>query len=474
MNDQPNIVYLTTDGHKASATGLAGNALAPSAFMDRMAAEGIAFMDAYATSPICSPSRASVMTGVHPLVHQVTCHQNRAPFNLPQLPELLMQAGYYTAAAGHFEQIRNLGRGYHEQVDEATRGPLRRAYELWQKSGREDVGWDSGRLNCPPHEAHGKLLTDRAIRMLESAGASGRPFFLHVAYNDPHPPYFAPQPYDTMVDPAKVPLPPRNDGADQPKWQKRVARDFGGEEAGDDDIRRLIATYYGMVAHANDQMQRLYDALAARGMLTHTWVIVAADHGDYAGEKGLFCHTESLYECLLHVPLIIRPPDRVEADRGRRVAGLVELVDLFATMLPIAGLDVPDWAQGHDLWEWVRRGAGEPLRDCAFAQVGDYHGYLGSTLRGGRPKSARHESLLEGARSLTFAYVRDGDFGDEAYDLRDDPNELHNLLSGPDADRPAQVDALRRRVDEFHEQCLRLRERLGVVPGYRGFDEGWE
>lgn len=474
MTDRPNIVYLTTDGHRADATGFDGNPLAPGGFMDEMAGQGIGFTDAYAVSPICTPSRCSVFTGVHPLVHAVTCHQNRAPHNLPQLAELLMQGGYYTAAAGHYEQIRNLGRGYHEQVDEATRGPLRRAYDLWQSSGRDDVGWDSGRLACSAEQGQAHLLTDRVIRMLDPIQAAQMPFFLHVSYYDPHPPCFTPPPYDTMIDPARVPLPRRNDGPDQPAWQKRVSRDFGAHLAAEQDLRKLIAVYYGMIAYANDQMRRLHQALAARGLLENTWFVIASDHGDYGGDKGLFSHTESLYECLLRVPLIIRPPDHVTMKRGLRVGGLVELVDLFPTMLKIAGQPVPDYAQGRDLMEWVCDGARQPLRDCAFAQAGDYHGHLDSTLRGGRPKSARHPGLLQGVRTAEFSYVRDSDFGDEAYDLHRDPHELHNLLAPGSGREPAEVADLRRRVEQWEARCLNLRKQLGVIPGYRGFDPGWE
>ena len=240
------------------------------------------------------------------------------------------------------------------------------------------------------------------------------------------------------------------------------------------DIRRVVAVYYGMIAYANDQMSRLHDALAERGLLENTWFVLSCDHGDYTGEKGLFNKTESLYECLLHVPLIIRPPDRVDAPRGEHISELVDLVDIFPTILGIAGIGAPTYAQGKDLMAWVRDGADEPLRDCLFAQVGGYHGHLKTTFPGGIAESGRHPGVLQGARTKEFSYVRDPDYGDEAYDLRKDPNELLNLLGAQGNGEPAEVGALRRRVDEWEQECLALREELGVVPGERGFVEGWE
>jgi arylsulfatase A-like enzyme len=472
VSHPPNIVFLAGDCLKASATPLGGNALVPAPFMRRMMDEGLSFTRAYANSPICTPSRASIMTGVHPLVHRVTCHQNRAPLNLPQLPELLLEAGYHTAACGHYELNRNLGRGYVEQCDEAATGRLRDSYLAWQRSGRRDVGWTSGTLPLPAEESNSHLITDRALRMLDSARDSGAPFFLHVSYNDPHSPCFAPEPFDRMVDPASVECPPA-DVSRTPSWQDRARAVFRTAEATDADLRQFVAIYYGMIAHLDHQMERVYAALAERGLLGNTWIVIASDHGDYTGEKGLFSHTESLYECLLHVPLILVPPAGMRASRGTQVHHLVELVDLFPTMLGMAGVACPRHAQGHDLLAWAAEGAARPLRERVFAQVGDYHGHLGDSLPGGRPGCTRHPGLVQGVRDGACAFTRDPDFGDEAYDLLRDPWELENLLA-PGADARADVQALRRHVDEWEEECLRLRDGLRIIPGYRGFDRGWE
>ena len=139
-----------TDQQKASATSVYGNPFVPCPFMDRMAEQGLTFRDTYAPASICTPSRASVMTGVHPLVHQVTCHQNRAPYNLDQLPELLARSGYYTTVVGHHEYDRDLDRGLaspDQHVDSRTywngcRVLLRTgAGGLW-------LGLGSARMHC--------------------------------------------------------------------------------------------------------------------------------------------------------------------------------------------------------------------------------------------------------------------------------------------------------------------------------------
>ena len=467
MKSPPNILYLMTDMQKASASSVYGNTLVPDPFMSRMAREGWVFENAFAPSSICTPSRASVFTGTHPLVHRVTCHQNRLPYNLPQLSEILLEAGFYTTVAGHYEEVRGLSRGWHEQVPSNQR-TLRRAYTQWVTAGRKDVAWASGVLDCRAETGHAYLLADRVLDIVKGIGSDRLPFFLHVAFEEPHQAYFAPPPFADMVDPAEVFIPESRPERGRPEWQEQVEKECGMDRADEGEVRAMIARYYGRIAYADSQMQRLMTEMDKQGLLENTWIVVSSDHGDYLGEKNLCAKSESLYECLLHVPLIIRPPDGVACRRGLRMDGFVDLVDLFPTILTLAGIEVPDYAQGHDLIRWVEEGGDQPLRDCLFAQVGDYHGLLKTTWPSGMPVSGRHPSLLQGARTREYSFVNDPDYGDEAYDLRKDPAELSNLLI-LDQPEPEGVTELRRRVERWEEECDRLRDEIGVVPGYRGF-----
>ena len=416
-----------------------------------------------------------MMTGVYPLVHQVTCHQNSVPWNLVHMPELLQQAGYYTAVAGHYEPNRNLCRGWHEQIEYRDPGPLGHARDVVTKfhTNHPKQGWIAGTLDCPLEKSNSVLLTDRMIRMLDQARSSKAPFLFHACYADPDNPNFAPPPYDELIDIDPLPLPPQGDDKTRPAWQIEGRRESDVPTATDHDIKKVVAMYYAMIALVTDQLQRLYDAMAERAMLDNTWIIVTSDHGDYCGEKGLFNQGEALYECLTHVPLVIVAPPGIDWPRGTTVDHQVELLDLFPTILGLAGATVPEYQQGHDLLPWLYAGAQQPLRDCVFGQVGDYHGFLSNTYPTGLAKVSRHPGLLQGARDLEHFYVRDPDYGDEAYDLRNDPNELASVLyEGVPA--PPEVDRLRQRVDEFEQVCLALRKELGVIPGDRGFVEGWE
>ena len=471
--EQANIIYLMYDQAKASAMSFLGNQHIPMPFANKLAEQGWCFEEAYATSPICTPSRTSVHTGVYPLVHQVTCHQNRAPFNLPQLAEILKDAGYYTAVAGHYEPERNLSRGWHEQSPMHERGPL---YESWLehiRSGRKDVAWSSGAIDSEAKDGNSARLTDRMMRMLEQAQMSKQPFFLHLCYDDPHPPYFVPRPYDTIINPDSLPLPPEWEETLLPAWQAKARAECGTALASEEDFRKVLAIYYGMIAYIDAEMARFYDALEATGLLENSWIILSSDHGDYTGEKGLFNKSESLYKCLLHVPLIIVPPGH-QRSGSRRIKDLVSTVDLFPTILRMAGLEVPEYVQGYDLLEWVNAGSGQPLRNAVYAQVGNYHGFIGTSFPTGMPASGRHNGFVQSARSLSQCYIHDPDNGDEAYDLDTDPYELRNHLNEPKAVLSEGFVKLKNCVAEFEQECLELRNKLKIIPGDRGFVRAWE
>ncbi len=470
---KPNIVYLMFDQAKASAMSFMGNTDISLPTCDMLAERGWVFDQAYAAAPICTPSRASVHTGMFPQVHGVTCHQNRAPHNLPQLAEILQAGGYYTAAAGHYEPERNLCRGWHEQSPMHERGPL---YDSWMahiRSGRKDVAWSAGAIDIDAKVGNSALLTDRALRMLDQAENSGQPFFLHLCYDDPHPPYFVPKPYDTMYDPDSLTLPETGELAELPKWHAHARADVGTDEASEADFRNVLAIYYGMIRYIDDEIARIYEALETKGLLENTWIVLGSDHGDYTGEKGLFNKSESLYKCLLHVPLIVVPPLKSNEPGSRRIDGLVSAVDLFPTILNMAGL-TPPTNQGRDILKWVRDGALTPLRDAVFAQIGDYHGFIKTSWPSGMPASGRHKSLTHGIRTKSRTYIHDPDNGDEAYDLRNDPNELRNMTNGGQRPLDQEFQNMRAELTAFQNECSSLRRELGVVLGDRGFVKGWE
>jgi arylsulfatase A-like enzyme len=434
-----------------------------------MAAQGVTFDRACVNATICTPSRASLMTGTYPLVHRVLCHQNLAPKNLPQLAEVLSDAGYHSVAAGHYESTRDLTRGWRETIDIAGTPRLRAALRAIQTSGSQRVGWSAGETAAGPDESHAAVLNDELFAVLDRVDPNREPLFVHVAYLEPHPPYFTPRGCFDHEAMHSTLLPPVGEMSERPAWHQAMLKDFGSAEATEEDVRRMIGGYYGLIRYVDSQIDRLLQYLDRRGILENSWIIMTSDHGDYAGEKGFYTKSESAYECLQHVPLVIRGPGG-RWHPGQRVAGLTELLDLFPTILTAAGQAVPRQAQGHDLVAWVDAGARTPLREATFLAVGGYEGHLKTTMPTGLPESGRRKGIVRSARSLDYVFIHDPDTGDEAYDLRTDPLELRNLLQGG-RPRPAPVKQLAEMLDDWERACERKFHDLGVIPGDRNFNE---
>ncbi len=469
MPEKPNIFLIMTDQQKASATSIYGNKQVQTPTWERVAAQGAVFDNAYSASPICTPSRVTLMTGTYPPVHQVFCHQNHAPGNLKQLPEYLREMGYRCFAAGHYESERNLTKGWDEHVDMMETPELKHAVQELYKHGSRVCGWSSGTQDIAGEKAHAALLTDTAIDLIEKNAADDEPLFVHLAYIEPHPPYFAPSDFGNTVDFNDIPLPPRAEPGQAPAWHKQMLEDYKTADADVDDIKKLVAAYYGLISYVDHEIGRFLDYLDKKGLAENSWIILTSDHGDFTGEKGFFTKCETLYECLTHVPLVIRAPKQAKL-AGFRTGELVELTDLFSTILGIGGCEIPEQAQGHDLKAWLEKGCREPLRETVFSAVGEYHGHLKTTMPWGLPYSGRHPGLVMAARSKQYSYIIDPDYGDEAYDLENDPNELHNLIDG-NSELPQEARLLKQEIINWKKSCDELAQKLGVIPGKRNFDE---
>lgn len=468
-SSRPHIVLIMTDQQKASATSIMGNPYVATPTWERLARQGVTFENTYSQSAICTPSRASMMTGTYPLVHRVLCHQNHAPPNLPQLAELLSAGGYRTIGAGHYEKTRSLDRGWHDEVDIKGNVRLKKALAKQYDCGSREVGWSAGETSAGPEEAHAAVLNDELFQMLDEVDPAEAPLFLHVAYIEPHPPYFTPIGYCDQDVARAAPLPDVGDLPNRPLWHQQMLRDYGSARATDADKRRMLAAYYGLIKYVDQQINRLLRYLDRRGILENAWVVLTSDHGDFAGEKGFYTKSECAYECILHVPMVIRGPGGAW-HAGSRQKNLVELLDLFPTILNLAQVPIPKQNQGQDLISWIDRGASKPLRHATFSAVGAYGGYLKTTMPHGLPECGRRKGIVRGARSLTHSYIRDPDTGDEAYDLTTDPLELRNLLQQPAA-IPESIKQLSREMDEWEAGCQRLQDELRIEPGNRNFDE---
>ncbi|MDE2815818.1 MAG: sulfatase-like hydrolase/transferase [Chloroflexota bacterium] len=452
---QPNIVLLLADQQKATSLGLYGNADVETPALEALAQRGVVFESYFTPHPFCLPARCILMTGRY--AHAIGVHGNG--FTLPHyevtLAERLGEVGYQTGAIGHFHGGRSGGgRGFAFQHDIgkgilSERSRLRR--ELVEKAPRR-VQHMVAEVPLPADEDLNGAMTTLGMNFVDSC-SSERPFFLHIAYMDPHPPFFVPEPYFSLYDPAEIAMPPvAGPNADKPEAHEQTARDCGTWDADEKELRKALAVYYGMVRHLDDQVARLVSFLEMRGLLDNTVIIYSSDHGDYAGEHRMFGKSCTLYDCLVRIPAIIAGPDHL-VPQGEQIAQITDSTNLAPTVLDWIGVDIPETMHGRSfvpVWE-----GREQLRNVAFAEVGAFPAAMvndparGNNLPFGPPASGRQTEISTMVRTPEWKLVyTPGREHNELYNLRADPWELRNRYS--DSEVSGVVAELRQQLMDWY------------------------
>ncbi len=451
----PNIVLLLADQQKSTSLGLYGNADVKTPALESLAQRGVVFENYFTPHPFCLPARCILMTGRY--AHAIGVHGNG--YTLPHyeatLAERLNEVGYQTGAVGHFHGGRGGGgRGFQFEHDIgkgilSERSRLRR--ELVERAPKR-VQHMVAEVPVPPDEDLNGAMTTIGMNFVESC-SSGRPFFLHIAYMDPHPPFFVPEPYFSLYDSSRVTLPPtEGPHADKPKAHEQTARDGGTWDADEQELRKALAVYYGMVNHLDDQVARLVGYLEARGVLDNTVIIYSSDHGDYAGEHRMFGKSCTLYDCLVRIPAVVAGPDHL-VPQGERIAEITDSTNLAPTILDWVGVEVPENMHGRSFvpaWEGRER-----LRNVAFAEVGAFPAAMvddparGNNLPFGPPSSGRQTEISTMVRTPEWKFVyTPGRELNELYNVRADPWELHNCYS--DSDKAGVVTALKQQLMDWY------------------------
>ncbi len=435
---RPNVVLLMADQQKATSLPLYGNPDVRTPAIDALAAGGVVARNCFVSVPFCLPSRWSLMTGRY--AHATGVHRNGDSRPLDEMPlaELLQRAGYRTGVVGHYHGGRAGGDQGFDTAYELTKdrqgGAWRRHSQLVKEAERR-VAHMSATVPGTADDYVDGVMTGDAIRFLDTVG-DGDPFFLHVAWIAPHPPYFVCAPYDAMYDPSALRYPEQESPEERTRkpevyWQ--AAHDMGTLDAPESELRQALAHYYGM-----------------------------ADHGDYAGEHGMWGKSCTLYDCLVRVPLIIAGPEHL-VPRGRVLDGMIQNVDVMPTLLDLLGLPIPSNVHGHSLRPlWQDNGhpaaaahsrAGRTGFDIAFSEVGAFPAEMvgaenrarGDNMPDGPPATGRQVELSAMARTARWKLVyTPGREILELYDVEADPGELRNRYG--DADTDATVDELRGRL----------------------------
>lgn len=436
MPSRPNILWLLSDQHNPKIAGYAGDPYARTQALDSLAARSVRFGAAYCNSPLCVPSRLSMLTSRY--AHRCNGWSNASML----LPEYLTLAqhfsahGYTTALVGkmHLKGPRWMGGFQHRPYGDLDC----RAFCLHQPDPPEtwDGRWCSHSVGRFPWAgvtwipesllADGVVTRESLAFLLEHADQyPERPWLLCAGYSRPHFPLTAPGRYIRRALADAPPLPPRPEGYPHRlhPHDRFVVEDFRLTAFSDAEQQHALACYYACVDYLDDCIGELLEGLNRAGLLENTYIIYTSDHGDMTGELGLWCK-RTYYEASARVPLLISGPDLSPAI----VNTPVELVDLFPTFCDLAGIPTPEGLDGESLIPFLR---GQPeKRRKRFARC--------------ELLPERTEVVFRMARLGPWKYVEFPKAPPRLFNLEADPGETTDLFLVKDSSaNEAPLDELK-------------------------------
>ena len=472
----PNILVIMSDEHGPMFSGTYGHPIVETPSMDRLADEGTTFENGYCNSPLCTPSRLSFMTGKY--VSHCQGWDNSTPLDVGRItwPWLLKTKGYDTVLNGkmHMMGPRPLN-GFDMQLTHDPHAAAAHTVLRWDDGvTKADSGFTTQEptnqrwasvIEAGPGRSkvidHDDMVEDAAHEYMRDQDRKEKPWAMVCGFISPHFPLIVPEPYFSQYYPDNTDLPNNPPGhlENLPPAAKRLQTYTG--TAGpytDDELRRARAAYYGMISFLDDKIGRLLDTLEETGQRENTVVIHTSDHGEMAGEHGLW-RKMNFYEQAARVPLQISWPGRLP--EGKRVLEATSNVDFVATLLDIVGIDPAAWDMDGDSFLQYLQGTEDTLKDEVICE------YLGPGTDGPRIM------VRQGEWKLSYTHRDPPEF--ELYNLKDDPGEFENLADRQETKvvqerlfaRAMEVwrgdpDGVDQRVRESQKERYLLREIAGT------------
>ena len=418
---KPHILFIAVDDLRPELNCYgAERSISPN--IDRLAAMGTLYENAYVQVPVCGASRASLMSGMYPTEKRFTWYGTRfdrptsnqwgksctgAP-NIPDIPEWFKENGYKTFSMGKIYHYANDNEQAWDVID---RVGYFKAYQLPENQGKSPA-YESAPVEYNAYPTG--IMTDKIIQQMRDAKDSGKPNFFTAGFSKPHLPFVAPKKYWDLYSAKDLALPsnytffpknaPRSANSDWGEL-RNMYDDIPSEGPISDTMAlKLIHGYLACVSYTDAMIGKLLDELESLEMLDETIIILWGDHGFQLGDHTLWCkHT--LFETSMHAPLIISAPGY---GAGQRVNSLAEMVDIYPTLCELAGLKLPAHLQGKSLVPTMEN----PNTIHKKAIFGRYH--AGETVRTDR---FQYSEWTNNDRML--------------YDHMRDPNEDINVVDDP-------------------------------------------
>jgi len=426
---RPNVLFVLCDDLRWNALGCMGHPHLKTPHIDSLAQQGVLFENSFCTTSLCSPSRASILSGLYAHSHGVTDNFTEYPSDMASFPRQLQTAGYETAYLGKYHMGENNDEpraGFDYFVTHKGQGKY---FDTeFNINGKE-------RKVLPGY--YTTVVTDLAEQWL-SERRGDKPWMLMVGQKAPHSFYFPEPKYEQTFDNVEINYPHSAfQLADKPQWIRDRLSTWHGiygplfewrktfpdaSAAGVLDFQRMVRAYMGTILSVDDSMGRLLKLLEQRGELDNTLVIFMGDNGLLEGEHGMV-DKRTMHEASIRIPLVIRYP-KLNAGQPKRVAEQVLTIDLAPTICELAGVPALPKVHGRSMVKLINAG------DDQWRNGWLYHYNY--------EKQFPYTPNIRGVRTDRWKLVRyphgDGSpqrHESELYDLANDPNENRNLINDP-------------------------------------------
>ena len=428
-DDRPNVILILTDDHRFDAMGFMGHRFLETPNMDRMAGEGIHLPNAFVTTSLCSPSRASILTGRYAHNHGVVDNYNPVPASLKFFPEYLQKAGYETAFIGKW----HMG---------GERDDPQRGFDYWLSFKGQGTYWADGHgtsrvvpqtsydgfnINGTRVPQRGYItdeLTDYALAWLEQR-TDNHPYMLFLSHKAVHSDFVPADRHRGRYTDKTVPKPKTLDDTeenykDKPVWLKNQRNSRHGVDfaynLNDFDLNAYYRRYCEALLAVDENLGRVLRFLEDRDELESTVIIYMGDNGFQFGEHGLI-DKRTAYEASIRIPLLIMCPDRFRG--GSRIPQVVANIDIAPTILDLAGISPPAQIDGKSFVPLLK-GEQPPWRDALLYEYYWERNYPHTPTT--------HALLTDRYKFIRYHGVWDLD---ELYDMQSDPEETKNLIADP-------------------------------------------
>jgi N-acetylglucosamine-6-sulfatase len=442
QDTRPNVILILTDDHRFDAMGFMGHPFLETTHMDRMAKEGVHLANAFVTTSLCSPSRASILTGLYAHNHGVIDNYNPVPESLRFFPEYLQEAGYETAFVGKW----HMG-GEH---DEPQRG-----FDYWLSFKGQGTYWPDGHgtsrlvpqtsydgfningVRAPQRGYITDELTDYALAWLRKR-KDNRPYMLFLSHKAVHSDFVPADRHRGKYANKIMPQPrtlddTRENYRDKPMWLKNQRNSRHGVDFAynlkDFDLSAYYSRYCETLLAVDESLGRILQYLEDRNELESTVIIYLGDNGFQFGEHGLI-DKRTAYKASIRIPLLVMCPGRFRG--GSKISRMVANIDIGPTILELAGIEPPEHMDGKSFVPLLM-GKREPWRNELLYEYFWERNY---------PQTpTTHAILTDRYKFIRYHGIWDLD---ELYDMQSDPDEARNLINSP----------------AYHDAAERLREHL--------------